>query len=168
MTIPINISNLITNRTIESSRIEYKENWNPEKVLHSVCAFANDIDNLGGDYIIIGIREENGMPILPISGIDKNSVDKINKELLNLSNLIEPRYIPRTEHVTYDERDILVIWVPGGNERPYKCPISPSSGKSNRSGCAYYIRKLSNTVKANAADEKILLDLSAGNHLMTA
>ena len=79
---PINISNLITNRTIESSRIEYNENWNPEKVLHSVCAFANDIDNLGGGYIIIGIREENGMPILPISGIDKNSVDKINKELL--------------------------------------------------------------------------------------
>ena len=54
-----NIDDLIHDRTIESSRIEYKGDWNPEKVLRSICAFANDIDNLGGGYIIIGISESD-------------------------------------------------------------------------------------------------------------
>ena len=43
---------MVHQRKVESARIEYKKDWNPEKVLHSVCAFANDIDNWGGGYII--------------------------------------------------------------------------------------------------------------------
>ena len=46
--LPISVSNLISGRTIESSRIEYKREWNPEKVLHRICAFANDYENIGG------------------------------------------------------------------------------------------------------------------------
>jgi len=51
MALPLNIDYLIHQRKVESARIEYKKDWNPEKVLHSVCAFANDIDNWGGGYI---------------------------------------------------------------------------------------------------------------------
>lgn len=58
MALPINVSDLINRRVIESARIEYKGDWNPEPILHSICAFANDIDNWGGGYIIIGIEEE--------------------------------------------------------------------------------------------------------------
>ncbi len=42
MSLPLNIDDLIHQRKVESARIEYKKDWNPEKVLHSVCAFAND------------------------------------------------------------------------------------------------------------------------------
>ena len=45
VSLPLNIDDLIHQRKVESARIEYKKDWNPEKVLHSVCAFANDIDN---------------------------------------------------------------------------------------------------------------------------
>ena len=69
MALPINVSDLIQQRVIESARIEYKSDWNPEPILHSICAFANDIDNWGGGYIIIGIDEENGMPQFPIKGL---------------------------------------------------------------------------------------------------
>lgn len=55
MALPLNIDDLIHQRKVESARIEYKKDWNPEKVLHSVCAFANDIDNWGGGYIIIDL-----------------------------------------------------------------------------------------------------------------
>ena len=48
VSLPLNIDDLIHQRKVESARIEYKKDWNPEKVLHSVCAFANDIDNWGG------------------------------------------------------------------------------------------------------------------------
>ena len=89
MALPINITDLINRRVVENARVEYKRNWNPETILHSICAFANDIDNWGGGYIIIGIEEENGMPKLPVEGLEKSSIDRINKELLQKCNLIE-------------------------------------------------------------------------------
>ena len=156
MPIPINVNDLINQRVVESARIEYKANWNPEISLHTICAFANDIDNWGGGYIVIGISEQNGLPLLPASGITKDSIDKINKELLNICNLIEPRYIPIIEHVVVEEKDLVVLWIPGGSNRPYKCPdrLSSSSGKS------YYIRRLSSTIKANPKDVQELFALS--------
>ena len=48
MALPVNIDDLVKHRKVEWARIEYKEGWNPEKVLHTLCAFANDIDNWGG------------------------------------------------------------------------------------------------------------------------
>ena len=63
MALPINIDDLIRHRRVESARIEYKKDWNPERVLHSVCAFANDIDNWGGGYVIIRACEGNGSPL---------------------------------------------------------------------------------------------------------
>ena len=43
--IPTSIENILNENIIETERIEFKESWNPEPVLHSICAFANDIDN---------------------------------------------------------------------------------------------------------------------------
>ena len=57
MAIPINIEDLLNQRVIESTRIEFKRDWNPTSIIHSICAFANDIDNVGGGYIIIGVEE---------------------------------------------------------------------------------------------------------------
>ena len=51
MALPINIADLLEKRKVESNRIEFKEGWNPTSIYHSICAFANDIDNIGGGYI---------------------------------------------------------------------------------------------------------------------
>jgi hypothetical protein len=32
--------------------------------MRTICAFANDLQNLGGGYIVIGVAESNGQPIL--------------------------------------------------------------------------------------------------------
>ncbi|MBQ7650332.1 MAG: ATP-binding protein, partial [Victivallales bacterium] len=97
MALPVNIKELIEQRVVESTRIEYKSDWNPEAVLHSICAFANDIDNCGGGYIILGIEERDGRPLLPVKGLEKDAIDRINKDILNKCNLIEPRYLPAVE-----------------------------------------------------------------------
>jgi ATP-dependent DNA helicase RecG len=47
MTLPVNIDDLINHRKVEWARIEYKEGWNPEKVLHTLCAFANVMREIG-------------------------------------------------------------------------------------------------------------------------
>lgn len=44
--IPINIDELLDGTIIEDNRIEFKSDWDPEKVLHTICAFANDYDNI--------------------------------------------------------------------------------------------------------------------------
>ena len=77
MGIPVNIEELIYQRVIESTRIEYKKDWNPNAIIHTICAFANDIDNVGGGYIIIGVEEENGIPKIPVLGIEENKIDYI-------------------------------------------------------------------------------------------
>ena len=51
---------MIKGDIVESDRIEFKQSWDPEASLKTICAFANDIENLGGGYIVIGVREENG------------------------------------------------------------------------------------------------------------
>ena len=74
MALPINIDDLIHGRVVENSRIEYKADWNPEPIIHTITAFANDFDNLGGGYILVGIAEENGTPKMPLSGLPKEKL----------------------------------------------------------------------------------------------
>ena len=65
MALPVNINQLISGKTVEWDRIEFKRGWNPEEIVHTLCAFANDINNWGGGYIVIGIEEKDGIPVLP-------------------------------------------------------------------------------------------------------
>ena len=109
MAIPVSIEMIIDEKVIESSRIDYKANWNPESIIHTITAFANDIDNQGGGYIIIGIEDDNGMPKVPVKGVDRSKVDSIHEELVNKCNLINPRYIPKIENVEYSGKT-LVNW----------------------------------------------------------
>ncbi|MYM90704.1 transcriptional regulator [Rugamonas sp. FT82W] len=65
--LPINLQNLLRHRTVESERIEYKTAWNPDAIIRTLCAFANDFENLGGGYIIIGQDcDANGRPVLVV------------------------------------------------------------------------------------------------------
>lgn len=48
MAVPTNIKTLLTGNVVEWARIEFKETWDAEASLKTICAFANDIDNWGG------------------------------------------------------------------------------------------------------------------------
>lgn len=73
MAIPVNIEDLIHGKIVDWEPLEFKKGWNPENVVHSMCAFANDLNNRGGGYIIIGIDEIDGQPILPPEGFCRRS-----------------------------------------------------------------------------------------------
>ena len=111
--LPISIDDVLGGKSVEWERLEYKQGWNPEAVLHSICAFANDFHNLGGGYIVIGVAEENGRPVLPPVGLDPDTLDAIQKELLNLGySAIQPRVHPLSAPCEVDGKWIFVIWVP--------------------------------------------------------
>lgn len=71
MAIPVSIEALLNENVVESNRIEFKEGFNPDRIIRTVCAFANDIDNIGGGYIVVRIGEKDGEPDYPPAGIEK-------------------------------------------------------------------------------------------------
>ena len=156
MAIPISVDKLIDDNVVEHARVEYKRGWNPEDVIHSICAFANDIDNWGGGYIVIGVEEEDGLPVRPIVGLNPSQLDAIQKELVNLCNRLSPNYMPICEPVVYDGASLLLIWVPGGYDRPYRAPVSLSTKRSDH---AVYIRRFSKTVRAKVGEERDLVEM---------
>lgn len=157
MAIPITIEKLLTENIVEWARIEFKEGWNPKPILRTISAFANDIDNWGGGYIVVGAKEKGGKLVRPIKGIEPSSLDKIQKELLKYCKYLKPSYIPQTKPVYLDNKLLLLIWCPGGYERPYECPKDPDAKNIVKT---YYIRKLSSTIEATDIDKKELMSLS--------
>jgi ATP-dependent DNA helicase RecG len=158
MPLPLNITELIHGKTVEWERLEFKRGWNPADILHTLCAFANDIHNLGGGYILVGIAEEDGRPVLPPPGMAEKELDRIQKEVLRLTqNALQPAYHPIVCPEVIDGKAVLVIWAPGGEVRPYKAKVD--LGKTSKDW-GYYIRKQSSTVRARGQDETELLSLA--------
>ena len=157
MSLPINIKELINGHSVEWERLEFKRGWNPEEVIHTMCAFANDLNNWGGGYVVIGIETNNGLPIFPSEGLQQNQLDKIQNEVLELGNRIQPAYLPIMQPYTLDGQHILVLWCPAGDFRPYSAP-STLGDKSQRQ---YYIRVGSSTVVAKNETLRRMYELAA-------
>ena len=160
MALPINIEQLLKGNIVEWERLDFKEGWNPEDVVHTMAAFANDIHNWGGGYIVVGVKEQNGTPILPPKGLPINELDAIQKELVSLTFKVEPYVTVVAAPMEYMGKMLLVIYVPGGENRPYKAPIHLGK-KEEREGKVYFVRQGSVTRRATTDDESLLLSLAA-------
>lgn len=160
MALPININELLHGNTIEWDRIELKKGWNPEDIIHSLCAFANDINNWDGGYIIVGVEEENGVAKLPPFGLYPEQIDSLQKKLIELTHKMSPGYTPISQPYIINGKHILIIWAPAGDNRPYKVPVSLGEKKSEK---AWYIKRGSKTIKVKEGsdDERRLLELTA-------
>ena len=158
MAIPINIEDLLNKRKIESNRIEFKTGWNPISIYHSICAFANDIDNLGGGYILVGVKEQNGIAERPVEGIPIEQLDSIQKQMVNLNHLIEPYYQPRISVEEVDGKFVLAIWVPSGTERPYTAPADVTAKLKKP---VFYVRYGTSSIEAVGDTLDQLREISA-------
>ncbi len=157
--LPINLEALLRQRTVEQDRIEYKSGWNPDAIIRTLCAFANDFENIGGGYVIIGQDcDDHGQPIFPPVGIQDNQVEKIQQELLQYCHLIQPYYFPILSIEQFEGKTLIVLWAPGGQTRPYSTPKEVTSKNRTQQ---YYIRRYSSTVEAKGDDQRELLSLTA-------
>ena len=158
--LPINLHDLLRQRTIEGERVEYKAGWNPKAVLHTICAFANDFHNLGGGYVVLGVEERNGqsaacrpwasMPIR-VDAVQKSCCVSGSRPC-SLTTIRSRRSTPsRAGPSSCCGRPAakLVLTRPGSI-----CP------RMERSGPIIFIRH-SSTVRARGADERELLALAA-------
>ncbi len=142
---------------VEWERLEFKQGWNPEAVLHTVCAFANDINNWGGGYIIIGLSAKDGIPQFPPVGIPRENFDRIQGEVISTCYKMQPNYLPITQPYEIDGKHILVIWVPAGDMRPYSVPSTLGSDGRRQ----YYVRAGSSSIVAKGDLQTRLIELAA-------
>ena len=157
MAIPTNIKTLLSGEVVEWARIEFKETWDAAASLKTICAFANDLDNWGGGYIVIGVEEDNGRPVYPLMGVPTDKLDAYQKSIYAKCKLIRPAYSPIIGFETYQDKKFIVIWCPGGDNRPYSSPKTMARDNKER---IHYIRKASNTVEPSDDEEKDLFNLA--------
>ena len=135
--LPVDLDALIHARSVEDNRREFKAAWNPatqSAVVRTICAFANDLLNLNGGYVILGVEgDDNGNPVLPPRGLESVNMDTAQREIFGQCHRIHPTYQPLLFPVLYQDRPILVIWAPGGDNRPYEAPTRPCRTPAPRS-----------------------------------
>ena len=147
MALAININDLLNKQKIESNRIEFKKGWNPGSIYHSICAFANDFDDLGGGYIIVGVDtdDKTGMAIRPVEGVPMEKIDNILQEMVGYNNKMAPYYLPRTSVEEVDGKQLIVIWCPAGSYRPYSVPANVTAKGTKE---CFYIRSGTSSIEA--------------------
>ena len=157
MAVPTNIKTLLAGNAVEWARIEFKETWDAEASLKTICAFANDIDNWGGGYLVIGVEEKDGRPVHPLKGIPADKIDDYLKDMLNKCKRIQPEYLPIVEVVDYQDKKFIVVWAPGGYLRPYSSPKSMAREEKER---ICYIRKMSSPIMPSEEEKRDLYNLA--------
>jgi ATP-dependent DNA helicase RecG len=159
--LPFNLDDLVHRRAIENNRVEFKATWDEHirvAVVRTICAFANDLLNLNGGYIILGVEEQDGHPVLPPRGLDDLDLDKLQREIRGLCKRIAPEFQPVLFPAYHQDRTILVIWAPGGDNRPYQSPDDV-----NRKGPTmnYYVRQGPQSVEARGEILRQLMESAA-------
>lgn len=154
--IPTKIETLLEGRKVEQNRIEYKEGFNPSEIVHTICGYANDIAGVDGGYLVIGVKSENGIPILPPVGVPEELLDDIQLKIFQYCNKIDPRYIPKIEITEYQGANLVYLKCAAGDAGPYCAPVDVYSkreaGKNQDRTMKYWIRPASLTVEAKQSE----------------
>jgi len=152
------LDDLIHAKTVESVRIEFKATWNHpigDAVVRTICAFANDFQGLNGGYLVIGVEDVGGVPVLPPRGLDDLDLEKVQKEIHDrCDGMITPAYVPQVFPAVYQGKSILVIFASAGDARPY-------SARGRDKQRHYFVRIGPETKEARDAILAQLLEISA-------
>jgi ATP-dependent DNA helicase RecG len=134
--------------SVEGTRLELKAGWDEKttgpQVLKTLCAFGNDLQNLNGGYIVIGVAEANGVAIRPVQGISDDELDAAQKWIRGNCNRIVPAYLPVMDTSMVDGKRVLVLWAPASDARPHQAPDGPKADRKS------WVRIGSETVEAKA------------------
>jgi ATP-dependent DNA helicase RecG len=140
----------------ENEQTEWKENVaDIDDVVATLSAFANDLQNLGGGYVVCGAQEEkdeNGFPRLVRAGLLANRLKEVeNIALTRCRERVSPPLAPLVEELGSDDpqRRILVF-------------IQPATGsahtfRSADEGAKHFVRVGRSTIEARNGLLKDLL-----------
>lgn len=153
MTVRINLPQLAQR---ENEQTEWKENVaDTNDVVETLAAFANDLQNLGGGYVVCGAREEkdeHGFPRLVCTGLTASRLKEIEGQVLSrCRERVSPPIAPLVEELESDDssRRILVF-------------IQPATGSAHtfrrgEEGAKHFVRVSRSTIEARNGLLKDLL-----------
>lgn len=103
----------------ESARVEWKENVaNPQNAVKTLCAFANDFQQVGGGRVLCGLKEEKnefGEPMAVVVGLDEKRFKEIKNKVLDYCHrYVDPPLTPEVSDYPVENnasRRILVFAV---------------------------------------------------------
>jgi ATP-dependent DNA helicase RecG len=92
----------------ESVRLEWKENVaNPQNVVKTLCAFANDFQQVGGGRVIYGLREGKdifGEPAAKVVGLDEKRLKEVKNKVLHYCHrFVEPPLTPEVSEYPVED-----------------------------------------------------------------
>nr|AGC72567.1 ATP-dependent DNA helicase [uncultured bacterium A1Q1_fos_1870] len=140
----------------ENEQTEWKENVaDIDDVVATLSAFANDLQNLGGGYVVCGAKEdkdEHGFPRLIRTGLAANRFKEVeNHVLARCRDRVAPPLTPLIEELESEDpsRRILVF-------------IQPATGaahtfRGHQDGTKHYVRVSRSTIEARNGLLKDLL-----------
>jgi ATP-dependent DNA helicase RecG len=131
----------------ESAQTEWKENVaDVDDVVATLSAFANDLQNLGGGYVVCGAREArdaHGFPIVERSGLTAARLKEVeNRVLARCRDRVSPPIAPLVEELPAEAEDrrLLVFVQPAtGSSHSYRRDID---------GARHYVRVSRSTIEA--------------------
>ncbi|WP_295587086.1 helix-turn-helix domain-containing protein, partial [uncultured Lamprocystis sp.] len=131
----------------ESEQTEWKENVaDIDDVVETLSAFANDLQNLGGGYVVCGAQEEkdeHGFPKLVLTGLTASRLKEVEgKTLSRCRDLVSPPITPLVEELPAEqpERRILVFIQPATDQA--------HTFRRGKDGGKHYVRVSRSTIEA--------------------
>jgi predicted HTH transcriptional regulator len=105
----------------ESGKVQFKERMpHATSMAYEIIAFANS----EGGIIIFGVNDKTGH----LNGLSFTETASLNSQLVNIaSNNILPPIFIKTETISVNGHNLVVVTIPEGTGKPYK----------DRSGCIY-------------------------------
>ena len=150
--LPVHVDRLV--RSVESARIEFKSGWDEhtsgKQAMRTLRAFANDYQNLNGGYVIFGVAEEGGRPVLPPAGLTPAEVEAAQRWLRGRCRAMQPPLEPILAPEVLRDRHVLVVRIPRSQSRPHRWPDDQGQRR-------YWIRVGESTVDAEKSGRLDLL-----------
>lgn len=120
MNVPLNLKELSAR---ESAQVEWKENVaDTDDVVATLSAFANDLANLGGGYVVCGAKEEkdeHGFQRVVMTGLTANRLKEVEGKVLTACrDRVSPSIAPLVDELATDsgDRRVLVFSMPASRK----------------------------------------------------
>ena len=110
----------------ESNSVEWKAGGDPEKIVKTLAAFANDYQESGGGFVVCGVEEQtdaSGLTTPKLVGITVLASRKLKNRIFELSmSRVTPPIAPEFESISLGpDTEALVIWTGASSEiHPFK------------------------------------------------
>jgi predicted HTH transcriptional regulator len=126
----------------ENVTVEWKENGDDKYIVSSIVktisAFANDLSNFGGGYVVCGakeVKDEYGFPKLSFTGLSASKLREIEgKVLQHCRDYVSPAIAPHVEELENpeDESTRILVFVISADSQAH----TYTDGKTS----SYYVR----------------------------